>query len=479
MKVSLTKAELNAPEQIIACKVNRNGPLPHYSDTFWAHHGRNTCIDMAEMGIALMTTLFTGGGFIASVLAGSAFISANFGRRSMCIASSSMYVIGSVVIMWANSLAAICIGRFIAGLGAGSSLVMAPLLVSELAPQNHRGLMGSLVQLAVAVGILTAQLVSYMFANNQQWRLIFVVAAAMGLLQFLALFTTHESPKWLVINTGDVGEATSILHELRSTRLRANREIKHYRRLSKVVDDEEQGPETSNATSEQSPLINNDISTNSPSAESDSEPVHTTPIQFMTASECRREFRAVALLLTGQQLCGMNAITFYGVSFLSPIFSDPLMIACSISLCNVVCAVAVSPVVDRWGRKPLVLLSVSAMCFSAFLIALGMQFHIETLVALACFGFVAGYAVGMAPIPFLMIPELAHHESVGAAQAVGGALNWLANILLAYFFPLIKARIGGSIFYCFSAISAAYVFLIAAYVPETHNKSYEQVWQRT
>lgn len=473
---ALTKAELNAPEDIITCAITRHGPLPHYSDTFWAHHGRETCIDMGHMGVAMMTTMFTVGGFVASILAGSSYVSANVGRRSMCMLSSSMYVVGSALIMWANSLLAICIGRFIAGLGAGSSLVMGPLLISELTPPNHRGLLGSLVQLAVAIGILSAQLVSYVFANNQQWRLIFFVATIMGLVQFVALFTTHESPKWMVMNTGDVHGATSILHDLRSTRLRAQRELKHYRRLSKVVDDEE-------ATTEQSPLVASREPTTSESgssqvanAEEPTEPVHATPFEFMTSLEYWPQFRAVALLLTGQQLCGMNGITFYGVSFLSPIFKDPLMIACSISLCNVICAIAVSPVVDRWGRKPLVLLSVVTMSICAFAIAIGMQFQIEAVVAIACFGFVAGYSAGMAPIPFLMISELAHHESVGAAQAVGGALNWLANISLAYFFPLVEAKLGGCIFYGFSAISAGYAISIALYVPETHGKSHEEVW---
>lgn len=483
---TLTQAELNAPESVITCAVKRHGPLPHYADSFWAHHGREKCIEMDEMGVAMMTTMFTVGGFVASVLAGSSLLTAKVGRRTMCMLSSLLYVVGSATIMWANTLTAICGGRFIAGLGAGSALVLGPLLISELTPQNHRGLLGSLVQLAVAVGILTAQLVSYFYANNQQWRMIFLAATAMGLIQFVALFTTHESAKWMVINTGDVHGATSILRDLRTTRLRAQREIKHYRRLSKVVDDapgdaESQSPDAQasnsqasqselwkQSSSEQSPLLGND--------EDSAEPAHANPIQFITSSQYWPEFRAVAILLTGQQLCGMNGITFYGVSFLSPIFKDPLMVAVSISLCNVVCAIAVSPVVDRWGRRPLVLLSVAVMCVSAFLIALGMLLHIEAMVAIACFSFVAGYSVGMSPIPFLMISELAHHESAGAAQAVGGALNWLANISLAYFFPLIEAQVGGAIFYGFSAIGAFYLIMVALYVPETHLKSHDEIW---
>ena len=91
------------------------------------------------------------------------------------------------------------LGRLLNGFGAGSSLIVSPILINELAPLNHRGLLGSLMQSAVSIGIFIAQIVSYLYSNDQQWRLIFLVAGLIGFVQFVGLLTVPESPKWLTM----------------------------------------------------------------------------------------------------------------------------------------------------------------------------------------------------------------------------------------------------------------------------------------
>ena len=85
------------------------------------------------------------------------------------------------------------LGRLLNGFGAGSSLIVSPILINELAPLNHRGLLGSLMQSAVSIGIFIAQIVSYLYSNDQQWRLIFLVAGLIGFVQFVGLLTVPES----------------------------------------------------------------------------------------------------------------------------------------------------------------------------------------------------------------------------------------------------------------------------------------------
>lgn len=481
-------AELNAPEALLSCNFHRNGPLPTYEDTLWSQYGRKQCIPMSGTGIATITTMFTIGGFIASVLVGSSELSSSVGRRSMSKLTSGIYFLGSIIMAVSNSFWLFNIGRFITGVAAGLSLVVSPIWVNELTPINHRGLLGSCLQLAVAMGILLAQLVGYLWSNDQQWRNIFVFSACIGLLQFVVLFTTIESPKWLIINRGDIHGAKRILKNLRTDHGAAEYEINHWRRLSINVPSK---PVNKNETSALLADINNSLRvdvtdsflplTRTVSRRGSIDPTSITIGEFLTNKKFILERTSVFAIMTGLQLCGINAITFYGVRILKDIVpkgTNVLVITCSLSVCNVIAAILVSPLVDKLGRKPLLLTSVGVMAFCSLTIALGLTHDWDYVVAGSSFGFIIGYSMGLAPIPFLMISELASHESLGSAQSVGTALNWASNVTVAFSFPILQDLIGGYVFYGFFVICTSYAIFFYKFLPETKGfHSAEEVWR--
>jgi len=471
-------AELNAPESVITCASHKADPLPSYSDTFWYKHGFDSCISMPN-GIAITTTMFTIGGLISSIIIGSNKVSTNFGRKFICITNSLFYLIGSLLMTSSNSSLQINIGRFLNGIGAGLSLVISPILINELTPINHRGFLGSSLQLAVVLGILLAQVVSYNWSNEQQWRHIFLFASGLAAFQFLMLFTTVESPKWLILNQGDVRSATSILHGLRTDKSKVKNEINHWRRLSNTVETTDYEPVESTSL-----IMHTDsMPLSSPTSENGSlESGHVTTGQFLTSKEYRRELWAVTTVMTAQQLCGMNAITFYGVSILSnvvPKNTNVLTLTCSLSFCNVVSALAAAPLIDRFTRKSLLITSIGGMGLSSLAIAFGLVNGHDILATVSCFAFIISFSIGLGPVPFIITPEFTAHDSVGPALSVGSAMNWSTNILLAYLFPIAQNYIGGNVFYIFFLISIAYIICVQQLVPETLGyDSHEMIWNK-
>lgn len=475
-------AVLNAPLLVLSCKKHILGPSSDYLDTLWSHYGRTQCIPMHLSNIALLNTMFTVGGLFSSMVAGSHTVSAAHGRCRIQKLCAVCYLVGSVLFAGANSVWAMYLARFFSGMGAGASMVVAPILISELTPFNHRGLMGLLLQFGVAIGIFVAQAIAFPWSNDQQWRQLFVFGGILAFAQFALLFTTVESPKWLVMHRGDVSSATQILHTLRSDVLAMRFEINHWRRLSnntakdKCVD---KALETS-ALLDASPEDDFHPLSTTMSRRGSIDPSTLTVSEYLSMVRYRKELVAIVVIMTAQQLCGMNAITFYGVSVLSnivPSGTNVLYLTCLLAVCNAVSSLLVSPFIDRWGRKPLLLVSVSLQGICAIFISLGLIRGSDYMAAIACFGFIIGFSVGLALIPFLMVSEFASHETIGKAQAMGTMWNWLANIAIAYLFPLMRDWFGDSVFFVFFGISVVYFGAIWARVPETRGKlDYRDIW---
>ncbi|KAG7662887.1 HGT20 [[Candida] subhashii] len=475
-------AELNAPADILSCNFDKPGPLPSYDDTIWSQYNFKQCIPMSEEGVALITTSYTIGGLVASVILGSTSISMDYGRRSVCIFASLFFVLGSSLMVMANSAWMINLGRFFNGAGAASSLIMSPILINELAPVNHRGLLGALMQIAVSIGIFLAQYVSYFYSNDQQWRQIFVVAVMIALIQFLGLFSIPESPKWMIMNGGDEDLARSTLYTLRTNITTIEYEIHHWHHLAKGT----QSPDENTPLLEEDATSAVDSDGSSISSRKSLDPPSITITDFLFEHKYRKQLISVILIMTGQQLSGMNAITYYGVKILNTLFNNQgsgggnyvLVLTCAFSGVNVISSISAAPLIDRLGRKPLLLASIGLCGLCSLVLAIGIPNKYDVAVITACFGFIIGFSIGLGPLPFLMVSELTSHEVVSLAQSFGTVTNWTANMMVAMLFPLLQNLIGGTVFYIFFAISVAYLVAFYYKIPETkgyHHSS--DVWE--
>ena len=171
----------------------------------------------------------------------------------------------------------------------------------------------------------------------------------------------------------------------------------------------------------------------------------------------------------------------YSVAILSTLLpTRSALITVLISAVNLIVTVLASPLPDRIGRKPCLLISVAGMGTNALLMAISLYFSLSILSALAALLFVVSFAVGLGPVPFILSTELVSQEAVGAAQAWALAANWIATFLVAQFFPILSSVLDrGRVFYIFTALSVVSFAFVYFRVPESKGKKdADEVWGR-
>jgi MFS family permease len=137
------------------------------------------------------------------------------------------FVIGPVFEALAPNIGVMALGRFISGIGAGASVVVVPIYVSEIAPPAERGFFGSFTQVMVNGGIFVTQLLGYLFSYGQMWRVILAVGGGIGLFQIFGLLTAVESPKWMADN-GRERQARVVLQKIRGSKFDLEEEVGHW-----------------------------------------------------------------------------------------------------------------------------------------------------------------------------------------------------------------------------------------------------------
>lgn len=204
-------------------------------------------------------------------------------------------------------------------------------------------------------------------------------------------------------------------------------------------------------------------------------------VRAVTDPYYRPAIVAVVGVMIAQQFTGVNSIIMYSVSLLQSILpTTAALLTVVISGINLVITLACSPLPDKIGRRACLLLSISGMGFNSMLLALGIYFNLKALSAIAVLLFVASFAVGLGPVPFILASELVGPEAVGAAQSWALAANWIATFIVAQFFPMLNEYLGrGKIYWLFAAMALVLGGFIYARVPETRGKaSVDEVWGR-
>jgi MFS family permease len=150
--------------------------------------------------------------------------------------------------------------------------------------------------------------------------------------------------------------------------------------------------------------------------------------QFLHSPGYKPMVRAVLVVMLAQQLSGINAVIFYSTTILSSILpSSSALISLIISLVNLATTLPSASLIDRSGRKPLLLWSISSMAVASLFLGLGIVYSWSLISVIASFAFVASFSIGLGPIPFLIISEFVDAEGVTAGQSFGLVINWIAT----------------------------------------------------
>ncbi|QRV89647.1 Sugar (and other) transporter [Ceratobasidium sp. AG-Ba] len=446
-------AALNQIQAVLTCKVTTD--VPPANDG-----GLSLCVPMTDAQFGILTAMFTVGGFAGSLGAGR-FL--NQGRKHAVLWHGGLLVAGSLLMSIANSIPVLIIGRLLVGLGCGVGICSVPVYLAEVSPPAIQGRIGVLNQLGIVIGIFAASAFGLVLATPSTWRWVLVNSGAVAIAQLVLGLIVVESPSWLRAQ-GRTEEATKAASRLWS--------------VSKNVDPDEREA-----------LLESEVEAHVPD-EATEAGEHRPAINVPSLLASRDLHRPLALVLVAmfvQQASGINAVMYFSNDILSRVVPREIAAYTSLGITVLNAIMTFPPIflVDRLGRKPLLMMSIMGAIISSAALGISLDAGITSLSSIAVLGFVASFAIGLGPVPYLMISELTPYYAVSAMSSLSMAVNWSTNFVIgAAFLPLrnflAKLSFGGSsaegsgegrVFYVFVlAMIACSMYLSAAWKPTaSHN----------
>jgi sugar porter (SP) family MFS transporter len=381
---------------------------------------------------------------------GAGALADRFGRRLTNMAAGVLFVAGSLAGAFATGLQTLVAGRLLVGLAIGVTSVAAPMYIAELAPARIRGTLVSLFQLAVTVGILLAYVVDTSLSASGAWRLMLGLAAIPGAMLIAGMLVLPESPRWLV-KRGRAPDARGVLARVRPA----------------------------GAVEGELAAISADVAHE-----------QTAPWSELFAPTIRPALEVGIGLAVLQQVTGINTVIYYAPEiFQSAGFASAqaaLWATMGIGVVNVLSTIIAIWLVDRAGRRPLLLLGLAGM--TASLVVLGAAFRGDAGarlgdVTVGCLAlYIVFFAFSMGPIVWLMISEIYPTRVRARAIGIATASNWGANFLVTLMFPTLRQTLGsGPTFWLFAVCGVIALVFVWRRVPETKGKTLEEierVWVR-
>ncbi|KAI1269978.1 general substrate transporter [Xylariaceae sp. FL1019] len=484
-------AELNSPQDVITCHAKRGSVSSRLSAAFhsWipksssstatTTSGLPDCIPMDNAQFAVVSSMFTLGGLIGALASGP--ISSARGRLFAMRLTGLFFLVGSTLLTFGTSIVMLSIGRIFEGVGAGAATVIVPIYISEVAPPRERGLFGAMTQVSINVGILVTQTLGHFLSYGSAWRWVLGTGVIIAGLQLLGLVLVPESPAWLATHN-NVALAKRTLQRIRGKNCDIEEETAVW--ASGSSSPEEEALLDNSSTT----VVGSDSRRDSNSSKASTKSNHHLGFfDVIKDPQYRPALIAAVGVMCTQQLCGINSIIMYSVSLLRdflPVSSSLLTIV--ISAINLITTIACSPLPDKLGRKTCLLLSIFGQGTSALVLALSILFGAKILSAIAVLLFVAFFAVGLGPVPFILASEMVGPEAVGAVQSCCLGANYVATFLVAQFFPIVNAALNarfgraGWVYFIFTVLAGLCGIFVFWRVPETKGKKdADEVWGRT
>ena len=411
---------------------------------------------------------------VASLLIGC-FIGAFFagrladmiGRRNTMMLAAALFLVGALVQGSAQSQLIFVIARICGGMAVGAASVLSPAYISEVAPAEIRGRLTTVQQIMIITGLTAAFVVNYFLAQGAgvstarfwggiaAWRWMFLMQAIPAAIFLIALFLIPESPRYLV-SKGRTEHAQGVLTSLfgadvaraKLDEIRATFSIDHRPRLSDIKGNGLFGV---------------------------------------------RKIVWVGIMLAAfQQFVGINVIFYYGATLWQLAgFSESQSLAINIvsGAVSIAACFGTIAVIDKVGRKPLLLIGSAGMAVTLFAMVyafshgsldpkgnLVLSKDLGMIAVVAANLYVIFFNFSWGPVMWVMLGEMFPNQIRGSALAVSGFVQWFANFLISFSFPVMAAKLGLTISYTFYAVCAVIsFFLVKSLVHETRGKELEHM----
>jgi sugar porter (SP) family MFS transporter len=377
----------------------------------------------------------------------SGWLADRIGRKYTKVISGSVYVIGALGCAFAVNAPMLIGFRALLGFAVGTASFVSPMYISEVAPPKARGGLTSFNQLAVTTGIAVAYLVDYAFKGvTGDWRWMLGIAVVPGAALAVGMLTVPRTPRWL-LEQGQDDDARKALHVLRS-----GTDTDPDEELDKIRTSSQQANQTS--------------------------------IRDLVASPVRKLLVVGLGLAVFQQIVGVNTVIYYAPTILQQTglgAGNAITQTLTVGLTNVIFTIAAILLLDRVGRRPLlisgtVVAGIALLGLAAYFGFGTLRDHAPWLALGSLLLFIAGYAIGLGPVFWLMISEVFPQRLRSRAMSVTTIANWLANFAVsATFLTLAGAITQQGIFVLYAAMAAAAVAFFAWWVPETKGRSLEEI----
>lgn len=377
-------------------------------------------------------------------------LSDRLGRRRILILSAVLFALSSAGAALPRNLAEFIVARFLGGVAIGVASVLAPLYIAEVSPARIRGRLVSLNQMAIVTGILLAYLTNWLLSFHGQgsWRWMFAAAVVPSAAFLIGMMFVPESPRWLIENSREE-EAFAVLARVGGTAAAAA----DVERIKAAIAEE------------------------------------TGRLRDLVEPGLRRALLIAVSLAVLQQITGINTVLFYG----SIIFkervggqSETAAIGANVvvGLVNFVATIVALWVIDRAGRRPLLMWSSGVMAAGHILLGAAFLIHPPPamLVLTVMLVLAAAFAVGMGPGVWVVMAEIFPTKIRGRAMSIATISLWLACVALTMtFLSLAQAITISGAFWLYAAMCVLTCLFVRFVTPETKGKTLEeieQLWRR-
>ena len=371
----------------------------------------------------------------------AARVSQQYGRRPALLLAGLIFVASSLAMAFAPNLTFFISARFSAGISVGMASMLSPMYIAEVSPPGIRGRMVSIYQLTIVIGILMTNLINYSLRNygDDSWRWMFGLGAIPAGIFTVGVLFLPESPRWLV---------------------QAGRPDRAKKALASLGDQQYAG-ETFTA-------ISNSVNDET---------------KVRTGSIFKKAYLPALIAGIGlavfQQFCGINVVFNYTTTIFESIGfnkDDQLLQTIFIGAVNLVFTFLAMSLVDKVGRKPLLLTGAIglAILYISIASALKVQSSFTSYLLLAAIGM---YATTLAPVIWIVISEMFPNKIRAAATSVAVICLWAAYFILTFTFPILVLWMGGiaETFYVYAGICVVGAVFIWFKTRETTGKTLEQM----
>jgi MFS transporter, SP family, arabinose:H+ symporter len=369
-----------------------------------------------------------------------------FGRKKTLIFIGILYIISAVGCAFASGVIPFIIARVLGGIGIGVSTVAAPLYISEIAPAKYRGRLAGMYQFNIVFGILIAygsNRLLYGMGHND-WRWMLGVAAFPSLIYTLCCFVLPESPRWLIVRQGNRAAGMEVL---------------------KLIE-----PDASAAQ-----------------IEADADQILATASEKKSAKGFWNWRMRVPILLAFlvaffNQFSGINAILYFAprIFELAGLGTKAALLqSVGIGVTNLIFTFVGLALIDRLGRRTLLMIGAFGYIGSLALTAWAFFTHHYSIVPTCIFAFIAAHAIGQGTVIWVFISEIFPNRHRAEGQTLGCSTHWTCAALLTTCFPMVVTAFQtGYVLLFFCGMMVLELIWVLTMVPETKGVSLEQMQEK-